>query len=206
MNHFLINVLMVLILAGNSKYPVHGQIILKNPSFEDETADATLPGEWWSCQRETTPDILPGSWGVYNMPADGSSYIGLITREDGSYESIGQRLDIPLNKKQCYQWNVSLAHSDTYAGYTSPIRFSIYLGDKKCDMRQLIFTSPVIEKKMWESFDFNFTPEFNAHYITILANDQGKQVNGNILIDGLGVIEECDRADLIRYSSPNVRW
>ena len=61
-------------------------IRLENASFEDEPQDATMPQRWHSCKRGSTPDILPGFWGVYLEPYDGDSYVGLITRQDGSYD------------------------------------------------------------------------------------------------------------------------
>ena len=95
-------------------------IQLANASFEGEHADATMPQEWSACQRGSTPDILPGSWGVYLEPFEGTSYIGLITREDGSYESIGQKLSTPIQTRECYRFTVELAHSNTCLLYTSP--------------------------------------------------------------------------------------
>ena len=48
-----------------------GQILLDNPSFEGEPKDATTPIGWLECEKGTTPDILPGFWGVYLQPYDG---------------------------------------------------------------------------------------------------------------------------------------
>ena len=39
-------------------------IWLENASFEDEPQDATMPQGWRGWKKGTTPDILPGSWGV----------------------------------------------------------------------------------------------------------------------------------------------
>jgi hypothetical protein len=49
-------------------------IELFNPSFEEEAQDATTPQGWSACKEGTTPDILPGFWGVYTMPSDGETY------------------------------------------------------------------------------------------------------------------------------------
>ncbi|MCB0682774.1 MAG: hypothetical protein KDC32_18010, partial [Saprospiraceae bacterium] len=48
------------------------QIPFQNPSFEgDEPQDATVPAGWFPCKEGTTPDILPGVWGVHTEPAEG---------------------------------------------------------------------------------------------------------------------------------------
>ena len=52
-------------------------IWLENASFEDEPQDATMPQGWRGWKKGTTPDILPGSWGVYLEPYDGDSYVDL---------------------------------------------------------------------------------------------------------------------------------
>ena len=93
-----------------------GQIFLDNASFEGEPQDATTPVGWLPCERGTTPDILPGPWGVYQEASDGDTYVGLITRDDGTWESIGQRLKQTLQPKDCYTFFLDLAHSNTYAG------------------------------------------------------------------------------------------
>ena len=59
-------------------------ITILNSSFEGEPADATVPQGWMACQEGTTPDILPGYWGVYTYPANGDTYLGLITRGNGT--------------------------------------------------------------------------------------------------------------------------
>src|SRR5689334_15278944 len=50
-------------------------IELFNPSFEDTPQDATMPQGWTGCKEGTTPDILPGFWGVYTPPSDGQTYV-----------------------------------------------------------------------------------------------------------------------------------
>lgn len=189
---------LVFILSVNYTY---SQSKLSNPSFEDEKADATMPSGWWSCQKGTTPDILPDSWGVYNLPKDGQTYVGIITREDGSYEAIGQRLDAALKKGQCYEMTLYIAHSGVYAGYDTPIRLSIYLGQKKCERDQLVFRTERIKKEPWQLQEISFTPDKDMYYITLMADDDGKNINGNILIDNISEIVKCKRANITDHSS-----
>ncbi len=174
----------------------NAQITLQNPSFEDEPADATTPMGWFPCEEGTTPDILPGYWGVYQEANDGDTFVGIITRESGTYESIGQRTSDVMEKGSCYEFSLDLAHSDNYAGYTGALQLRIYIGAKKCKTSQLIFESPVIEDEDWQEFEVEFTPEKNSEYIIIEAfHKDGKfSFKGNILIDNFSPIKICSRA------------
>lgn len=206
MNHSLINVWLILLLVSGALIDLSAQSFLKNPSFEEEPADATIPSEWWSCQRGSTPDILPGFWGVYNLPADGQTYLGLITREDGTFEAVGQRFDRPLEDGICYQWSIALGYSNVYAGYTDSIRLSVYIGDSKCPLQQQIFKSPRMTKETWKIFEISFSPEQRSSYITLMADDEGRHINGNVLIDHIGPFEECERASNDQSPLSNKRW
>ena len=88
------NLVWILLLIGLSHQDLKSQIYLRNPSFEsDAPQDATMPSSWLGCNMGTTPDILPGFWGVMQEASDGNNFLGLITRRDGTYEAIAQRLD-----------------------------------------------------------------------------------------------------------------
>lgn len=170
-----------------------GQISVANPSFEDEPADATTPQGWHPCDNMTTPDIFPGFWGVYNEPSDGNTYVGIITRDNGTYEQFGQRLSSKLKKGQCYRTAIDLAHSIIYSGYNKPIQVRIYLGSSKCDKNQLIFESPVVKSMKWSTHIIEFVPEARHEYIIIQAHysDQPFEHKGNILLDNLRPFTVC---------------
>lgn len=172
------------------------QIIeLSNPSFEDEPRDATVPQGWMICKEGSTPDILPGYWGVYNEPSDGDTYIGLITRANGTWEDVSQRLSAPLEKGSCHSWSFDLAHSDTYSGYNGPLKLRVWLSELKCQKGQLIYESPLIEHLDWKSYHIKFTPNRDYRYIRIEAFHAEDQFSyeGNILIDRLRSFKACDR-------------
>ena len=88
-----------------------------NPSFEGIPQDATMPTGWHSCKQGTTPDIMPGPWGVNTEAFDGETYMGLITRENGTWESVEQRLSETLKKGECYTFDAKLCYSKP-ASYT----------------------------------------------------------------------------------------
>lgn len=180
-----------------SSFALHAQIALDNGSFEGTPQDATLPQGWFGCEMGTTPDILPGVWGVILEPSNGDTYIGLITREDGSFESIGQRLAEPLEKNLCYSFSIDLSRSKTYAGYNFPVKIRVYGGTKKCQKKQLLYSSPTISHDDWETYDVKFTPKKNFNYIIIeayFADGLLFKYNGNVLIDGVTPLIPCIRA------------
>ncbi len=176
-------------------WTLNGQITLNNPSFEDEPSDATVPMGWFPCAAFTTPDILPGFWGVYSEPSEGETYVGLITRFDGSYESIGQRFSERLSKEDCYSFNIDLAQSKAYAGYNEPLKIRIWVSNRKCRKEQMIFESDFISHPNWKTYEVQFTPEFNAKYILIEAfHTEGKvSVMGNILLDNITALIACSK-------------
>ena len=64
---------------------LQAQVKIDNSSFEGTPRDAEMPNGWHSCNPGTTPDILPGSWGVVNEASDGNTFMGLITRDNGEW-------------------------------------------------------------------------------------------------------------------------
>ena len=171
------------------------QITLNNASFEEEPADATTPMGWFECTESTTPDILPGFWGVYNEASEGDTYVGIITRGNGTFESIGQRVSTFFEATNCYEFTVDLAKSDTYVGYYKPIRLRIWIGDRKCSRDQLIFESPLIEQENWNTYPIQFIPEKDCNYIFFEAYHSYNRFSymGNILIDNVSEIILCSK-------------
>jgi len=167
-----------------------------NASFEGEPRDATIPRGWFICKEGTTPDILPGPWGVYTEASHGETYVGLITRENGSWEAIGQRLTDKLSKGQCYEMTLDIARSETYADYHDPISLRIWIGRSKCDRDQLILETKPVRHTEWRTQDIRFVPESDMHYILIEAfyKEGPFSYKGNILIDNISVIQHCPRS------------
>ncbi len=174
-----------------------GQFIyLTNSSFEGEPQDATVPVGWFPCAPGTTPDILPGPWGIHLESSDGDTFLGLITRDDGSYESISQRFSTSLNPADCYSFTIDLAHSNNYAGYNSPLKVRIWGGAAKCGKDQLLLETGFIKNTDWKTFEVKFKPKKWLNYILIEAhyNDSPTSAKGNILMDNISPIKVCPRA------------
>ncbi len=180
-------------------WSAQSQITLENPSFEDAADDATVPTNWHPCKEGTTPDILPGSWGIDQEASDGETYMGLITRADGSFESVGQRLSTTLKAKQCYKISVDLARSDAYAGYVLPLKLVIRGGKTRCSRDEILIESELIRHTNWETYKFQFYPQHEINYIILEAQYMDGiffSYKGNILIDAISPIIPCHRASL----------
>ncbi len=173
---------------------------LFNPSFESEPKDATMPIGWIGCEDGTTPDILPGPWGVYLPASEGETYMGLIVRKNGTWECVGQRLSQTLRAGSCFYFKMMLAHSNTYNGYNKPAIIRIWGGSDRCDKKQKLFESPPISHNNWKTYTIRFKPKQNIDFIVIEAYYNSKMnttYNGNVLFDGISMIQTCDRAELL---------
>lgn len=199
------HILAILIYQIAGFHLISAQIGLDNPSFEGEPIDAMVPTGWHACEIGTTPDILPGPWGVVQDPYEGETYMGLITRQDGTWESVGQRLKEPLMPKECYSFSIYLARSNTYSGYNLPIRLRIWGSQSPCKDRgneiELLAETSLVEHLDWKRYEFEFFPDKHVHYIILEAFyplGVGIYYNGNILIDNCSQITLCKRASIYR--------
>ena len=175
----------------------NAQVIrLENPSFEGEPRDATTPRAWHVCEEGSTPDILPGPWGVYLEASEGETYVGIITRGNGTWENLSQRLAEPLRQDFCYEFSIDLARSDTYVGYNSAIKLRVYGGKEKCQKDQLLGESRIVRNTEWETVDFKFKAEGDIRYLILEAYDVSAERarEGNLLIDNISVIRKCTGA------------
>ena len=190
MKYFITFLLLIIISNGS-----FAQITLNNTSFEDEPSDATVPMGWFPSTKGTTPDILPGPWGVDIEAAEGDTYVGLITRIDGSFEAIGQRISVPLEKEICYSFTLSAASCDTYSGFNSKIQFRIWGGNKKNNRTQLLYQSEIVDYDEWQEHKVDFTPKKNLKYIIIEAyhSEDKIPVKGHVLIDNISSILKCNK-------------
>lgn len=160
--------------------------------------------------EESGPDIHPSKdawWGVNKPPANGRTYLGLVTRDNMSFESIGQELTLPLQSDQCYTMSVQLSQSETYLSgsrnrengvmveYTSPTILKIYGGNEMCSVSNLLYTSPPISHKEWKTYEISFKTPSAIEFLYLAAfygEPNGKPTNGHILVDDLSHIKRID--------------
>ncbi len=197
-------------------------IELSNPSFEDYPhlgqKNSSING-WTDCGRinfpdETPPDIHKGRdtsslineiyFGVEEKATDGSTFLGMVVRDNGTYEAISQRLSSQIEGGKCYSFSIDLSHSLSYLSVnnrsnsnakklTTPAVLQIYGGSTPCGKREKLAESISIKNTDWKTYEFTFTPKNSHRYITLVAYYNEKKsspYNGNILLDNASVITE----------------
>jgi hypothetical protein len=194
-----------------------GDIIkLVNPSFEGIPTCCQSPMGWTDCgfKGETPPDIQPALdqqnnaiFNVITAPYEGDTYMGMVVRENDTYESVSQKLSMPLQKGKCYSFSVMLCRSDTYLSatkngrpsdlkqFTSPIVLKIWGGDAFCNFKELLATSSLVENTDWERYDFEFIAKSQLEYFGLEAFYKTPALfpyNGNVLLDDASDILEID--------------
>lgn len=183
-------------LASVSAQP-SGKIYFRNPSFEDTPGTGKSPKGWFTNRQGSTPDILPGAWEIMFPAQEGKTCLGLITREDGTYEEIEQALGEPLTGGKCYEFSLFLAHSPKYVGYNKPVRLRIWGCSDMGGSCELLDTSPLIDHSDWRTYKFELNPSgkvgvliFEAYY----APGVLFKYKGNLLLDNCSPLEKCVRA------------
>ena len=193
------------------------EIFLKNPSFEDSPKLSHTPTDWFDCgfSGESPVDIHPvpnSDYQVTKTAIDGDTYLGMIVRDNETWEAVGQRLSQPLKAGKAYSFSMHLARSATYlskmkktqaAKETSkkngkinsatPIKLRIWGGNDYCKKGELLAESSLIINTRWLDFNFQFEPNIDVDYITFEAfykTPSPYPYNGNILLDNASSIVE----------------
>lgn len=89
------------LLVGYAGWTQEGTIQLTNPSFEDVPRHSRVPRGWYDCgfPGESAPDTQPDpTFQVNKAAADGETYLGLVVRDNDTWESISQKLTRPVEK------------------------------------------------------------------------------------------------------------
>ncbi|HEX5625805.1 MAG TPA: OmpA family protein [Saprospiraceae bacterium] len=192
-------------LDASAQHP--NDILLQNGSFEGIPTCCQAPNGWVDCgfKGETPPDIQPALeafnkplFTVTKTPFAGSTYLGMVVRENDTYERVSQRLIKPLLKGTCYSFSIYLCRSETYLSasnkmepnnlkqFTEPVILRIWGGEAYCNQKQLLDESGLIENTVWQKYEFEFEPKFDLHYIELEAFYKTPVLfpyNGNILLD-----------------------
>ncbi len=173
-------------------------IHLANPSFEGETRPATLPEGWldFGFENETPPDIQPGLFNCSVRPLHGNTYLGLVTRDNNTWERVGQQLESPLLKDSLYDFSLCLMASPFYfstsrmthgeVNYNGPVRLRIWGVNAAENIAELLAETPVVSGESWTRYNFSLTPVVKNLEIILLEacyGDAGRLTNGNLLID-----------------------
>ena len=197
-------------------------ILLMNPSFEDIPHRGSFGGPpikmWDDCGFNTFPNESPpdihsvseGAWGVGLQPQEGATYLGLVTRANGTYESVGQRIFTPLKAGTCYSLTAMMTQSPMYKSATvetikngtrnlenfiQPVKVIVWGGIYTCEKLEILAESSAVTNHEWQPFELTLKPHNNYTYITIEAfysKSQEKKFNGHVLIDNLSPIIAID--------------
>ena len=197
-------------------------ILLKNPSFEDIPHRGSLGGPgikmWNDCgsnqfPRESPPDIHPvveNGWNVSMQPQEGSTYLGLVVRENGSWESVSQQLSLPLLAGRCYSLTAMMTQSGNNKIYTpakvkkgahtvenisTPAILLIWGGREDCEKLEILTESSEITNHEWKPYELILSPHGDYTHITFevfYSKSKEEHYNGHVLIDNLSPIIEVD--------------
>ncbi|MDH3245584.1 MAG: OmpA family protein [Saprospiraceae bacterium] len=198
--------------------------ILANGSFEGIPRHSVPPGSWSNCGflTESPPDVQPsGAWEVFRPAYHGYTYLGMVTRENDTWEAVGQRLSTPLIAGQCYSFSLYMCMSSEYwsqvvpdsvrsreedlsglpkKNFNRPIKLRIWSSDMSCNRVELLAESPTVTNTYWEKYSFRFKPKKKVTHFILEAFYKTPTLfpyNGNILIDHASTIVpiSCDQEE-----------
>ena len=174
-------------------------IKLDNPSFEGNPMQSMPPPSWLNTKviDLSPPDTQPGFWEVTKEAKDGKTYLGLVVRDTGETEMVGQKLKKVMSNKYCYRFSIYLSKSEVYKGIlesngiykgdnTTPAKLRIWGGSNLGSKDELLGETDLITNSRWLPYNFEFNPKMNHTYIMLEAYYKTPFVfkyNGHILID-----------------------
>lgn len=185
-------------------------IYLYNASFEDFPQASTPPRGWRNCgwASESPPDTHPAGFFEVVKPAyDGNTYLGMVVRDNETWESVSQRMSSAMEAGKCYEFSIMLARSELYvsvsqasgqdANYTTPVKLKIYGGFSQCGREEVLGETKEVVNHRWVEYRFKFEPTQNFTHLTFESFYKTPTLfpyNGNILLDKASsiVLVPCD--------------
>lgn len=201
-------------------------IRLANASFDGEPHAGGEDGAgiryWTDCGKfnfkyETPPDIHSAHTHYFDhrgAPSHGSTYVGLVSRDNASFESLSQSLSQVLEPGKCYEMQVDLMRAPRYvspygeneglgvplnvasskkSNYNTPIILYLQASTGVCGSDELLASSGYVKNTDWKTYTLAFEPKRRYKFITLEASYKRptfKPYNGNILMDNLRPIIE----------------
>lgn len=179
-------------------------IALENPSFEsDEPSPNKVPTGWINlgASDQTPPDIQPGFFQVVIPPQEGDAYLGLVVRENNTWEGVGQKLKGFLQKDSAYSFSLFLTRSNALqspiAGnselkrFNNPTVLKIWGYNTKTKEEELLAESQAVSHSKWMRYEFILKPslaDFNELDLMAYYAPGFENTNGNLLIDDCSAI------------------
>lgn len=165
-----------------------------------------MPRDWINAGpiTETPPDVHTNQqphFGVRHHAAHGEAYLGMVARDNFTFESIAQRIPGKLQAGTTYELRLWVSYSPDLASvsrltqrpvvYDQPIPFDVYLSDKaNGDPFELVVRSEPVTHTDWQEYAVRFTPTKAYKYLRIGAGMNtlyARPVCGNVLIDDLSL-------------------
>ena len=233
------NLLTLVIMVCLTAVSIGQDIKVKNPSFEgiarkgyiDQLTATTvfLLDGWEDCGMhkfigESPPDIHPGNYwgksdkersnapGINFAPSNGNTYLGMVARANDTYESVGQKLNSPLQEGQCYLFSIDLMRSPDYLSvakgkgydernFSTPTVLRIYGSNSMCYIEsgeneiELLAESAPVANTTWQQNVFMISPSNSYQYLTLEAFYQTPTTEaylGHILLDNASNLIHAD--------------
>lgn len=179
---------------------------LNNPSFEGRPKHSQTPPGWknWGFAGESPPDIQPNyEFGKQIAPIDGRTYLGMVARDNGTWEGVGQKLSNPLLPGRFYQIRFFVAKPVNYislsrkypgkqVNYDNPVHLAVLGKAKKGQERPIVLCeTPRIEHSHWVVKILPFSPPDTIYSLGLAAlpAPANQPYNGSILVDQLQLSE-----------------
>jgi hypothetical protein len=123
--------------------------------------------------------------------------MGMVVREDGSFEAIGQKLPIPMTSGTIYAFSMHLAKSPLLlspvrsapmdsVSFDTPVVMRVYAGMSACDRLQLLAETAPIDHSGWKEYLVLLTPQADYTHISFVAYFAAPYLefyNGHLLAD-----------------------
>lgn len=204
------NVILLLLLPWIGNVRVIGQDVfnLNNPSFEaDKSQCCTVPEGWMDlgAENESPPDIQPGSFNVVLQAQDGKQYLGMVVRDNNTWEGVGQKLNGFLKKDSSYRFSVYLSRSNAYqslsratgkeVNYNAPTCLKIWGVNHEMQTEELLAQSSAVGHSEWTLYTFTLKPtvsDFDEIDLMAYYGPGYEKTNGNLLIDNCSTIQKIN--------------
>jgi len=170
--------------------------VLQNPSFEEgPRVCCTVPPGWMDmgAEQESPPDIQPGSFNVVLKAQDGKQYLGLVVRDNNTWEGVGQKLDGFLKKDSSYRFSLYLSRSNAYqslsrvtgkeANYNAPTILKIWGVNHESNQEELLAQSSAVGHSEWTLYTFILKPtvaDFDEIDLMAYYGPGYEKTNGNL--------------------------
>jgi hypothetical protein len=206
----------VLISSGLSSQCVDN--LLGNPSFEGKPSVggsgeiSTGLEKWHDCSVYQFPEATPYDvhssetefWNVRREPADGTTFISLVVRPNRSWESIGTRLNAPLQKGLSYRLRIYLARNPKFnslasgsmkpQSFTTPSVLRVWGAHNLARPGQLLVQTGEIVNSDWAEFTLDFIPkkDFNCLILEAYYSEDNASYPGHILLDNACLLKMAE--------------